>query len=68
MYLIKISFSFWYKKMKKNSLSIYTDLHGLWHWDKILQAMLKLEIHPFAPNRYYLPVNPLLVPFQSADT
>ena len=28
LYLIKISFSFWYKKMETSSLSIYRDLHG----------------------------------------
>ena len=27
IYLVKISFSFWYKKRKKSSLSIYRDLH-----------------------------------------
>ena len=35
---------------------------GLWHGDEILQVMLKLEIHPFFSNRYYLPVKPLPFP------
>ena len=43
VYLIKISFSFWYKKMETSSLSIYRDLHVLeydWHpWILIQIAM-----------------------------